>query len=101
VDSSKLRCSFCGHVPVSAVYWQTCPKCGFARPPAGSPYTGRGALLGLGVGGVIGAACGYITIAHSWQGLMAGAVLGAIPGLLLVFLISWLTTASSRLSAKR
>ena len=101
MDSSKLRCSFCGHVPVSAVYWQTCPKCGFARPPVGSPYTGRGALLGLGIGGVVGAACGYLAIGHGWGGAAAGAAIGMIPGLLLVFLIGWVTGGASRISAKQ
>jgi hypothetical protein len=96
-----LKCSFCGYMPVSAIYWQKCPKCGTARPPDASPYAGRGALLGLGIGSFVGAACAYAAFDSGVQGMVGGALLGAIPGLLLVLFIRLATAAATRLSGKR
>jgi hypothetical protein len=99
--SITLKCSFCGYMPVSAIYWEKCPKCGNARPPDASPYAGRGALLGLGIGGFVGAACGYVAFGSGLEGALGGALLGAIPGVLLVLVIRLATAAASRLSGRR
>ena len=96
-----VKCSFCGYMPVSAVYWKTCPKCGTARPPNGSPYAGRGALVGLSIGALVGAACGYAAIGRGWEGLLAGAALGAIPGVLLMIFLRLAKVTAARISNKR
>jgi hypothetical protein len=96
-----LKCSFCGYMPVSAIYWQKCPKCGTARPPEGSPYAGRGALVGLLIGGFVGAAFGYAAFGRGWEAALAGAALGAIPGVLLMVFLRLAKATAARLAGKR
>jgi hypothetical protein len=93
-------CSACGYVPV-AFGALACPRCGAQNPNPGvaSRFAGRGMLLGLAGGAVVGGAIGW---ASDRPGMaFGGALLGALPGLCVGLVLGLLAAAVSSLAGRR
>ena len=82
-------CRTCGYSPV-AFGARACPNCGARNPNPGvcDRVAGRGMLIGLAAGFLLGGVGGYFADAeHSAGGAIAGALTGAIGGLILGLIV--------------
>jgi hypothetical protein len=92
-------CKVCDYRPVAFDVWE-CPRCGASdpNPGTGSKLAGRGMLIGMGVGALVGGAYGAAKSEEAWIGFIVGCMLGPLLGMvvglalgLVAALISWLT----------
>lgn len=96
-------CRTCGYSPV-AFGARACPNCGGRNPnPAVCDRTaGRGMLIGLVGGFLVGGVCGYFSDGERSLGTaVCGALVGAIPGLIVGLVVGLVLAFIAWLAGKR
>jgi hypothetical protein len=99
-------CAACGYFPV-AFDAVCCPRCGAQNktPTLVDRFVGRGMLIGLGAGTLVGAALMWVTkrpedAADRLAALITGAMVGAIPGLIVGLLFGLVAAVFADLFCK-
>lgn len=102
-DRRLGACSACGYTPV-AFDARVCPRCGLKNPNPGvaNRFAGRGMLLGLAGGVLVGGVAGFFSFGPGgpW-GAFGGALLGGIPGFVVGLVIGLVLAVVNRLAGRR
>ena len=94
-------CTICG-APLPKVGVTRCSVCGAPQksPKSAERLVGRGMLLGMACGTVLGGMWGYDYIAKEWAGALGGALVMSIPGMLLGLVAGLVRVAIRRFSGR-